>query len=58
MNLPESSAAVLKDAGVQVYWLKIGVRVEEEERLLELIASKMQGYDSPPFAGREPHRAY
>jgi len=43
MNLPESSAAVLKDAGVQVYWLKIGVRVEEEELLLELIASKMQG---------------
>jgi len=38
MNLPESTAAVLDHAGVQVYWLKIGVRVEKEDQLLQLMA--------------------
>ena len=37
MNLPDSTAAVLEHAGVEVYWLKIGVQVEKEEQLLELI---------------------
>ena len=37
MNLPDSTAAVLEQAGVEVYWLKIGVQVEKEEELLELI---------------------
>jgi hypothetical protein len=56
VNLPESAAAVLKHAGVELYWLKIGVKIDKEEQLLELIASKMRGYDPPPFAGRESRR--
>jgi tetraacyldisaccharide 4'-kinase len=52
MNLPESTASVLEHAGVQVCWLKIGVRIEKEDQLLELIESKMHGYVTPPFAGR------
>jgi 3-deoxy-D-manno-octulosonic-acid transferase len=52
MNLPESTASVLELAGVQVCWLKIGVRIEKEDQLLELIQSKMHGYHPPPFAGR------
>ena len=56
MNLPESTASVLDRAGVEVYWLKIGVHVEKEDQLLELIASKMHGFKPPPFAGREPRR--
>ena len=54
MNLPDSAAAVLDHAGVQVYWLKIGVHVEKEDQLLELIGSKMQGYAS---SGRVPESA-
>jgi tetraacyldisaccharide 4'-kinase len=53
MNLPDSAAATLEHAGVEVCWLKIGVHVEKEDQLLELIASKMHGCNSPPFAGRE-----
>jgi 3-deoxy-D-manno-octulosonic-acid transferase len=61
MNLPDSTAGVLEHAGVEVYWLKIGVQIEKEDQLLELIGSqliksKMHGYNSPPFAGREPRR--
>jgi 3-deoxy-D-manno-octulosonic-acid transferase len=52
MNLPDSTAAVLESAGVEVRWLKIGVHVEKEDQLLELIARNMQGYGRPPFAGR------
>jgi 3-deoxy-D-manno-octulosonic-acid transferase len=48
MNLPESTPAILLHAGVQIYWLKIGVHVEKEDQLLELIASKMHGYDPMP----------
>jgi tetraacyldisaccharide 4'-kinase len=39
MNLPDSTAAVLEHAGVELYWLKIGVHVEKEEELLDLIGS-------------------
>lgn len=53
MNLPDSAAAFLEHIGVEVYWLKIGVKIENEDQLLEMIASKMRGYDPPPFAGRE-----
>src|ERR1700733_10493229 len=54
MNLPDSTASVLEHAGVELYWLKIGVHVEKEDQLLELIGSKMQGDTPPPFAGRKP----
>lgn len=46
MNLPESTAAVLEHAGAQVYWLKIGVQIEEEPRLLELIVKASEWYKS------------
>jgi 3-deoxy-D-manno-octulosonic-acid transferase len=42
MNLPESTPSVLRSAGVNLYWLKIGVQVENEHQLLELIESKMR----------------
>ncbi len=42
MNLPESAPSVLESAGVNLYWLKIGVQVEDEDRLLDLIESKMR----------------
>jgi tetraacyldisaccharide-1-P 4'-kinase len=41
MNLPERAAEVLLDASMDLYWLKIGIQVEREEALLELIESKM-----------------
>jgi 3-deoxy-D-manno-octulosonic-acid transferase len=56
MNLPDSTAASLERAGVEVFWLKIGVHVENEDQLLALIGSKMKGYNLSPFAGREPRR--
>ena len=42
MNLPDSAPSVLERAGVNLYWLKIGVQVENENQLLELIESKMR----------------
>ena len=42
MNLPDSVPSVLERAGVSLYWLKIGVQVENENQLLELIESKMR----------------
>jgi len=42
MNLPESAPGVLERAGVTLYWLNIGVHVDDEDRLLELIESKMR----------------
>ncbi|HTB19732.1 MAG TPA: tetraacyldisaccharide 4'-kinase, partial [Bryobacteraceae bacterium] len=53
MNLPDTIASVLEHAHVQLYWLKIAVYVEEEDRLLELIGSKMQRCDPPSFAARK-----
>ena len=41
MNLPERSAEILLDASMELYWLKIGIQVEREESLLELIESKL-----------------
>ena len=41
MNLPERAAEILLDASVELYWLKIGIQVEREEALLELIDSKL-----------------
>lgn len=56
MNIPESAASVLKRSGIQIYWLKIGVHVEKEDQLLELIESKMHGHHPPPFASRQRRR--
>jgi 3-deoxy-D-manno-octulosonic-acid transferase len=42
MNLPERAEEVLRDASIDLYWLKIGIQVEREETLLELIESKME----------------
>jgi 3-deoxy-D-manno-octulosonic-acid transferase len=58
MNLPDSTAKVLEHAGVEVFWLKIGVLVEKEDQLMELIASKMQRNASPPvrFERRRKNR--
>jgi tetraacyldisaccharide 4'-kinase len=42
MNLPESAPGVLEHYGVSLYWLKIGVQIEQEDRLLELIESKLR----------------
>jgi len=41
MNLPERAAELLLDESAELYWLKIGVHVEEEEALLALIESKL-----------------
>lgn len=40
MNLPGETAELLSNASVDLYWLKIGVRVLEEAELLGLIESK------------------
>jgi tetraacyldisaccharide 4'-kinase len=37
MNLPDSTAAILEQAGIRMYWLKIGVQIEKERQLLESI---------------------
>jgi 3-deoxy-D-manno-octulosonic-acid transferase len=42
MNLPESAPEVLARAGVNLYWLKIDVEVENEDQLMDLIESKMR----------------
>jgi 3-deoxy-D-manno-octulosonic-acid transferase len=41
MNLPERAAEILLDASMELYWLKIGIQVEREEALLDLIESKL-----------------
>ncbi len=41
MNLPEGAPGVLSRAGVTLYWLKIGVHIEQEDRLLEIVESKI-----------------
>ena len=46
MNLPDSTAAILEHAGIQVYWLKIGVHIEKENQLLELIVKASEWYKS------------
>jgi tetraacyldisaccharide 4'-kinase len=56
VNLPDCTADILKQAGIQIYWLKIAVHVEKEDQLMELIESKMQGSKARPFAAREPGR--
>jgi tetraacyldisaccharide 4'-kinase len=40
MNLPDCTPRVLEHAGIELFWLKIGVVVENEDQLLELIRSE------------------
>ena len=37
MNLPERAAEILTDASVDLYWLRIGVQVDDEAELMRLI---------------------
>jgi len=41
-NLPERAAELLQEDSVELYWLKIGVEIENEEALLQLIESKLR----------------
>jgi tetraacyldisaccharide 4'-kinase len=41
MNLPERSLELLLNDSVELFWLKIGVEIEEEHALLELIESQL-----------------
>ena len=41
MNLPERAAEILTDTSMELYWLKIGIQVEREEGLMDLIDSKL-----------------
>ena len=43
MNLPERSMELLLNDSVELFWLKVGVQIEEEDALLELIESKLGG---------------
>ena len=40
-NLPERAAEILMDASVELYWLKIGIRLDDEAGLIGLIQSKL-----------------
>ena len=42
MNLPGRVSEVLAGAGVELYWLKVGLQVEDEGELLALIESKLR----------------
>ena len=44
MNLPESTCGELARLGVHLYWLQIGVQVENEDQLLGLIESRMRAH--------------
>ena len=46
MNLPDSTPAILEHAGIEVYWLKIGVHIEKEDQLLALIVKASEWYKS------------
>lgn len=54
MNLPESAAPFLQRVGVELYWLKIGVVIEHEDQMLDLIASKMHPHSASPVARGKP----
>ncbi len=43
MNLPERSMELLLNDSVELFWLKVGVQIEEEDALLELIESTLRG---------------
>jgi 3-deoxy-D-manno-octulosonic-acid transferase len=56
MNLPDSTSDILETAGVELYWLKIGVSVEKEDQLFDLIESRMGRIKAPRTADRAPRR--
>ena len=41
MNLPDRACEILLNSSIDLYWLKIGVQVEREDTLLNLIESKI-----------------
>ena len=43
LNLPDRATEILLEASVELYWLKIGIQVEREDALIELIESRMNG---------------
>ena len=43
MNLPARSMELLLEQSVELYWLKIGVEIDNEDALLELIESNIRG---------------
>jgi len=36
-NLPERAGEILMEASVELYWLKIGIQIDDEAGLLSLI---------------------
>ena len=38
---PSAPAEILMDASVELYWLKIGIQVDDEAGLVALIESKL-----------------
>jgi len=40
-NLPERAGEILMDASVELYWLKIGIQIDDEAGLISLITSKL-----------------
>jgi len=42
MNLPERAAEILTDASVDLYWLKIGLQLQDEARFLDLIEASLR----------------
>lgn len=41
MNLPERAAEILREALVELYWLKIGMQVDDEAGFMDLISLKL-----------------
>jgi 3-deoxy-D-manno-octulosonic-acid transferase len=41
-NLPERAGEILMNASVELYWLKIGIQVDDEAALVALIKSKLR----------------
>jgi tetraacyldisaccharide 4'-kinase len=44
MNLPDFAPAELARAGVDLFWLKIDIQIEQEDKLLDLIESKVRSH--------------
>jgi len=42
MNLPEHASTILTEASVDLYWLKVGLQLDDEEELMALIESRMR----------------
>jgi 3-deoxy-D-manno-octulosonic-acid transferase len=47
MNLPEHAADVLMSASVDLYWLKIGIQIDDEPSLMRLIESSLTQNTKP-----------